>query len=355
MENEAKPRRGKKVKAPGAGKQTGKGRPTAAPGQSGKTDATRAMKKPGTAKAIGGAGKVRPTAALGENGKPGAARVTEERGKADMPDSVGTAGSAGAPCGAEKAEGAGTPCGAETAGKPDAPARRHLNPGTLTAPLPPVLVTVGTGETANIITVAWTGILCSHPPKTYIAVRPTRHSYGLLRQGGEFVIHLPTARMARETDYCGIYTGAKVNKWEKCHLTPVPSRAVAPPTIAECPLALECRVTDRWPLGSHDVFVADIVSVSCDGSILDAAGRICLDRADLLAYCHGEYFALGKKLGKFGFSAARSGKGAGRPAGRGKPPAKAGKENARTETSAGASERSERSERSGKSGRKGRT
>lgn len=284
------------------------------------------------------AGKRKPTDAPGRNGKTGVLRTPEEPEIVTVPADAGADGTAE------------TPIGADPIGK-SAPARRQLDPGTLTAPLPAVLVTVGAGDAANIITVAWTGILCSHPPKTYIAVRPTRHSYGLLRQGGEFVIHLPTARIARETDYCGIYTGAKVNKWEKCHLTPVPSRVVAPPTIAECPLALECRVTDRWPLGSHDVFVADIVSVSCDESILDPAGRICLDRADLLAYCHGEYFALGRKLGKFGFSAARGNKGGSgkRTAGHRKPPAAGGKENARTETTAGASEGS------GKSGRKGRT
>ena len=179
--------------------------------------------------------------------------------------------------------------------------REHFAPGTLTAPLPPVLATVGDMEDANIITIAWTGILASTPPKTYISVRPTRHSYGMLKERGEFVINLPSASLAREVDYAGIYTGAKVDKFEKCGFTKLPSKEVSAPTIAECPIALECRVCEVIPLGSHDCFVADIVSVSCRDDVLEN-GRICYDKADLLAYAHGEYYALGEKLGKFGFS-----------------------------------------------------
>ncbi len=179
--------------------------------------------------------------------------------------------------------------------------REYFAPGTLTAPLPPVLATVGDMENSNIITIAWTGILASTPPKTYISVRPTRHSYGILKERGEFVINLPSAGLAREVDYAGIYTGAKVDKFEKCGFTKIESKEVAAPTIAECPIALECRVTEVVPLGSHDCFVADIVSVSCRDDILEN-GRICYDKADLLAYAHGEYFALGEKLGRFGFS-----------------------------------------------------
>ena len=184
-------------------------------------------------------------------------------------------------------------------------ARKSFKAGALTAPLPPVMVTVGSGESANVITIAWTGILSTIPPRTYISVRPQRHSYKLLRESGEFVINLPTASLARTVDYVGIYTGAKVNKWKECGLTPTPSEKVAAPTIAECPFALECRVCEVIPMGTHDVFIADIVSVSADESILDEDGRLCFDRADLLAYAHGEYFALGEKLGKFGFSATK--------------------------------------------------
>lgn len=180
--------------------------------------------------------------------------------------------------------------------------RKSLKPGTLTAPLPPVLVTVGEGDAANIITIGWTGILATHPARTYVSIRPERHSYSLLRRHGEFVVNLATVEMARKVDYCGIYTGAKVNKFKECGLTPVASKEVAVPSIAECPLSLECRVVEVIPMGTHDVFIADIVGVSCDEAMLDDMGRLCYDKVNLLAYAHGEYFALGEKVGRFGFS-----------------------------------------------------
>ncbi|MBR2965378.1 MAG: flavin reductase family protein [Clostridia bacterium] len=180
--------------------------------------------------------------------------------------------------------------------------RSNFKPGALTAPLPPVLVTVKSGGVSNIITIGWTGILATNPPKTYISVRPSRHSYEMLKEAREFVINLAPAQLATAVDYCGIYTGAKVDKFEKCSLTQLESQKVAAPTISECPIALECRVTDILPMGTHDVFMADIVSVSCDESIIDKNGKIRYDKADLLAYVHGEYFGLGARLGKFGFS-----------------------------------------------------
>ena len=185
--------------------------------------------------------------------------------------------------------------------------RRSLSPGALTAPLPPVLVTVGDEENKNILTIAWTGILSTIPPKTYVSVRPRRHSYGILKEKGEFVINLPTAEMARKVDYCGIYTGAKVDKFKECGFTAVKSEKVNAPTIEECPLALECKVTDVLPMGTHDVFIADIVSVSSKEEIIDEKGKIRLDLANLLAYAHGEYYSLGEKLGAFGFSTDKSG------------------------------------------------
>lgn len=183
--------------------------------------------------------------------------------------------------------------------------RRSLSPGALTAPLPPVMVTVGDMEKANVLTVAWTGILATVPPKTYVSVRQSRHSYGMLRESGEFVINLAPASLAREVDFVGIYTGAKMDKFEKCGFTKTESEKVAPPTIAECPVALECRVCEVKSMGSHDVFIADILSVSCHDELFDESGRLCLERANLLAYAHGEYFSLGEKLGKFGFSTAK--------------------------------------------------
>lgn len=183
--------------------------------------------------------------------------------------------------------------------------RKSFKPGALTAPLPPVMVTVGDMEEYNVLTIGWTGILATHPPRTYISVRPERYSFELLEKTGEFVINLAKASQARIVDYVGIYTGKKVDKFRECSLTPVKSEKVNTPTILECPLSLECRVCDVIPMGTHHVFVADIVSVSCDEEILDSEGRICFDRADLLAYAHGEYFALGEKVGKFGFSTNR--------------------------------------------------
>lgn len=180
--------------------------------------------------------------------------------------------------------------------------RKSLSPGTLMAPVPPALVTVGDFDNANIITIAWTGILASTPPKTYISVRPSRHSYGILKEHGEFVINLPSVSLAREVDYAGIYTGKKVDKFEKCSLTKTKSEKVSPPTIAECPIALECRVCEVIPMGSHDVFMADIVSVSCREELIDDKGKIHFENADLLAYSHGEYYSLGKTVGRFGFS-----------------------------------------------------
>lgn len=180
--------------------------------------------------------------------------------------------------------------------------RKHLAPGALTAPIPPAMVTVGDFDNANIITIAWTGILATQPPKTYISVRPSRHSYGMLKEGGEFVINLPSVDLAKTVDFVGIYTGKKLNKWEKCGLTKQKSEKVSTPTIAECPVALECRVSDILPMGTHDVFMADILGVSCHESIIDDEGKMCFERANLLAYAHGEYYSLGEKVGRFGFS-----------------------------------------------------
>lgn len=180
--------------------------------------------------------------------------------------------------------------------------RKSLSPGALTAPIPPAMVTVGDFECANVLTVAWTGILATVPPKTYISVRPSRHSYEMIKANGEFVINLPSVSLAKTVDFVGIYTGKKMDKFEKCNLTKKKSEKVAPPTIAECPIALECRVTDVMPMGSHDVFIADIVSVSCHDDILDSEGKMHFERADLLAYAHGEYYSLGERVGRFGFS-----------------------------------------------------
>ena len=181
-------------------------------------------------------------------------------------------------------------------------ARKNFKAGTLEAPLPAVMVSVGDMENANILTIAWTGILSSDPPRTYISVRPSRYSHKILTEKKEFVINLTTESLAWATDYVGIYTGAKVDKFEKCKLIKAKSEKVSAPTIAEAPIALECRVFDVINSGTHDIFMADIVNVSCDEKLLDKDGRICFERAGLIAYSHGEYYVLGKKVGRFGFS-----------------------------------------------------
>ena len=177
--------------------------------------------------------------------------------------------------------------------------------GALTAPVPPAMVTVGEGGEANIITVAWTGIVNTVPPKTYISVRPTRHSYGLLKKTGEFCVNLTPASLVRAADFCGMYTGKKVDKFTRCGLTKGEASSVGCPIIEECPLTLECKVTDVLELGSHHMFLADIVAVDVDERLVDEKGKLRLDKAGLAAYAHGEYFELGKKLGTFGFSAKK--------------------------------------------------
>lgn len=184
-------------------------------------------------------------------------------------------------------------------------AKTEWKGGALLAPLPAVLVSCGSGEKANILTVAWTGILNTVPPKTYISVRKKRHSYALIQESGEFVINLTGEDLVRAADWCGTYTGAKVNKFSACGLTPEPSSVVSCPSVAQSPLSLECRVTQIIPLGSHDMFLADIVAVRVEESLINRDGKLCLERAHLAAFAHGAYYALGRKLGDFGFSARK--------------------------------------------------
>ena len=177
--------------------------------------------------------------------------------------------------------------------------------GAMLAPVPPALVTCSDGERDNVLTVAWTGITNTVPPKTYISVRPSRYSHGIIKKSGEFAINLTTRDLVRSADWCGVYTGAKVDKFSRCRLTKEPANEIGCPLIAESPLSLECRVTDVISLGSHDMFLADIVAVDVDESLLDADGKLQLDRAGLVAYAHGDYFELGRRLGGFGFSVAK--------------------------------------------------
>ena len=174
--------------------------------------------------------------------------------------------------------------------------------GALTSPVPPCMVSCGTMEKSNIITVAWTGITNTVPPKTYISVRPSRHSYNIIKESGEFAVNLTSVELVKKADYCGVYTGAKVDKFAKCGLTKEEASEISCPIIAESPLSLECRVTDVIELGSHHMFLADIVAIDVDEALLDQKGKLCLEKANLCAFAHGEYFSLGEKLGYFGFS-----------------------------------------------------
>ncbi len=170
------------------------------------------------------------------------------------------------------------------------------------APVPAVLVSCGNKETDNLITIGWTGICATHPPKLYISVRPERYSYEIIKQSGEFCVNLPNTKMVRALDFCGVRSGKDIDKFKQTGLTKSDSFAVECKSVAESPLTLECKVDKIIPLGSHDMFIADIVAVSVDESIIDENGRLMLERAELLAYSHGDYFTLGKKIGDFGFS-----------------------------------------------------
>lgn len=177
-----------------------------------------------------------------------------------------------------------------------------LKAGTLLAPLPAVLVTCGTKEKANVLTIAWTGIINTVPPMTYISVRPERHSYSIIKETGEFVINLTTSAMAKETDFCGVRSGRDIDKISRCRLHLTTGETVSAPVIEESPLSLECRVTEIKELGSHHMFIAEITKVRLEERFMDSKGKINLQQAGLMAYSHGEYFSLGRKLGDFGFS-----------------------------------------------------
>ena len=176
---------------------------------------------------------------------------------------------------------------------------------TLLSPVPPALVAYGTVESPNVFTVAWTGIINSQPPKTYISVRPERYSHGLILESGEFTINLPTKKLVRAVDFCGVRSGRDMNKFEKCGITAVPASEVSAPIVEEAPISLECRVFERKCFGTHDMFLADIVAVDADDAYIDKDGKLDLSKAELIAYAHGEYYALCENLGKFGFSVRR--------------------------------------------------
>lgn len=178
----------------------------------------------------------------------------------------------------------------------------HWPGATLMMPVPPALVSCGTKENPNCITIAWTGIINSQPPKTYISIRPERHSYEIIKQSKEFIINMPTVKYVKEIDWCGVRSGAKEDKFKAMNFTPYEVEGFDCPAIAELPIALTCKVFDIVPLGCHDMFMADITGVIVNEDLLDEKGRLEIEKAGLMAYAHGQYFELGKKIGSFGFS-----------------------------------------------------
>ena len=183
-------------------------------------------------------------------------------------------------------------------------AKVSWRPGTQIYPLPAVIVTAGNSpENWNMLTVSWTGTICSDPAMCYISVRPERASYPLLVENMEFTINLTTVEMARVTEWVGVRSGSDYNKLEKTGLTPLPGETVSSPTIEQSPLSIECRVKSIIHLGTHDMFIADVLNVRADSRYLDeTTGKFSLEDANLLAYSHGLYHALGEIVGKFGFS-----------------------------------------------------
>ncbi len=182
--------------------------------------------------------------------------------------------------------------------------KQSWKPGTMVYPLPAVLVSCGDNEAEyNMLTIAWVGTICTNPAMCYISVRPERHSYPIIRRTGEFVINLTNEALARATDWCGVKSGKDFNKFTEMNLTPVRGEKVNAPIIAEAPLSIECRVKDIIPLGSHDMFLAEVVNIQADEQYLDPqTGTFDLAKARLITYSHGHYYKLGEEIGRFGWT-----------------------------------------------------
>ncbi len=183
---------------------------------------------------------------------------------------------------------------------------KHISwkPGTMIYPLPAALISCGsTPDDYNMLTLSWMGTICSNPPMCYISVRPERHSYNIIKKNMEFVINLTNEDMAFATDWCGVKSGKDFNKFQEMKLTPVRGEKVQAPVIAEAPLCIECKVREIIPLGSHDMFIADVVNVQADSRFIDPeTDKFDLGKAGLIAYSHGHYYKLGEEIGKFGWT-----------------------------------------------------
>lgn len=187
--------------------------------------------------------------------------------------------------------------------------KQSWKPGNMLNPVPVVMVSCADREgKPNIITIAWAGTVCTNPPMVSISVRPTRYSYDMIRETGEFVINLVTEPLTRACDYCGVVSGRDVDKFAKTGLTPIPVEGVSVPGIAESPVSIACRVVEERALGSHTMFLAEVVGVTADDRYLDETGRFDINGTGLIMYSHGEYFGLGRKLGKFGYSVQKKSK-----------------------------------------------
>lgn len=188
-------------------------------------------------------------------------------------------------------------------------AKEIWKPGNMLYPIPAVMVSCGrNGEKPNIITVAWAGNICSSPAMLSISVRKERYSYDIIRETGEFVVNLTTKKLTRAADWCGVRSGRDYDKFKEMKLTPQPSNKISAPGIAQSPVNIECKVKQVVELGTHDLFIAEVMCVDVDDSLLDEKNRLDLGKAQLVAYSHGEYFMLGDKLGKFGYSVAKKNK-----------------------------------------------
>lgn len=187
--------------------------------------------------------------------------------------------------------------------------RQYWKPANLLNPVPAVLISCCDEEgKPNVMTAAWAGTVCSDPVMVSVSIRKNRYSHDLIEKSGEFVMNLTSADMVRAVDYAGIYSGAKVDKFDlpgRLHMTAEPSHVVKAPCVAESPVCLECKVRQILELGSHDMFIGEVVSTDVDDRLLDENGRLDLSRANLIAYCHGEYRTLGKRIGKFGFTSLK--------------------------------------------------
>lgn len=175
-------------------------------------------------------------------------------------------------------------------------------PGTLVNPVPVVLVSCGNDDVKNVFTVAWTGTICSDPAMTYISVRKERYSYDIIKKSGEFCINLTTEELAYATDYCGVKSGKNEDKFKSMNLTPQKASQINAPMIKESPVNIECKLVEIKELGSHDMFIAKIVAVNVDDAYVDLNNKFDIEKCNLIAYSHGEYYKLGEKIGKFGYS-----------------------------------------------------